>query len=79
MPADRLRQRRLETGVDMLGIDEAHRHLAGQRIEERLDRRRAAQRGGQQPDLARRLANHQRRIREHLRQLQARWPLRLGQ
>src|SRR3990167_9250144 len=52
MPSNRLWQRRLETGVDMLGIDEAHRQTARQGIEERLDRRRAAERGGQQPDLA---------------------------
>src|SRR5690606_16302042 len=58
--ADRLRQCRLETRVDMLGVDEADGQSARQGIEEGLHSLRATQRGRQQPYLTCRLARFQR-------------------
>ncbi|MNG14682.1 hypothetical protein D3C84_984560 [compost metagenome] len=79
MAAHGLRQRALETGVYVLGVEKADRQATGQGIEERLDRRRPPQGGSQQPDLARGLPRHQRGIGKHLGQFQACRALGLGQ
>ena len=77
--ADGLGQRRLEGSIDVLGVDETDRQAAGQRVEEFLHRRRAAEGGRQQPDLLGWLTGRQRRASQRGGQFQAAGPLRLGQ
>ena len=79
VPADCLRQVLLEAGVDVLGIEEADRQAAGQGVEKCLHRRRAAERGRQQPHLAGRFAGLQRHRREVAGNLQARRTLLVEQ
>ncbi|MCX4198562.1 hypothetical protein OMR07_26260 [Methylobacterium organophilum] len=75
VPAHGLGQRRLEAGLDVLGIDETHRQPARQSVEKRLHCLRPTKRGSQQPDLSCWLAYMQRRIGEHRRQRQSLEPL----